>query len=168
VAAKLGVDEHIEWAGWPAYPEQLQHYDWADVFAFTSLRDTSGTGILEALAAGAPIVGLDHQGVADIMTSECALRVPATNPVKSSAGFAAAISRLAGDVNLLARLSAGALARARWYQWDCQWEAFREIYRESQAQRADSMAASPRIAIGWAPRSSESDLSPVVGVQSAC
>jgi glycosyltransferase involved in cell wall biosynthesis len=168
LATRLGVAEHIEWSGWPEYPEQLPHYNWADVFAFTSLRDTSGTGLLEALAAGVPVVGLDHQGVADIMTSECALRVPATNPVESSAGFATAISRLAGDSDLLARLSAGALARARWYQWDRQWDAFREIYRESRLQGAALVTASPRLATSWASRNSEPDLPPVVGAQSAC
>lgn len=155
LAERLGVAQHLEWCGWPEYPAQLPHYDWADAFAFTSLRDTSGTGLLEALAAGAPIVGLDHQGAADIMTSECALRIPATNPAESSAGFAAAISRLAGDGDLHARLSAGALARARWYEWDRQWDAFREAYRESRLQSAASVA-SPRAS--WVARHCEPEL----------
>jgi glycosyltransferase involved in cell wall biosynthesis len=156
LAAHLGVDAHIEWVGWPEYSEQLRHYDWADVFAFTSLRDTSGTGLLEALAAGAPIIGLDHQGAADVMTSECALRVPATYPEESAAGFATAISRLAGDVDLLSRLSAGALARARWYQWDRQWEVVREVYREARLQSAAPMAASSGRATSWASHDDES------------
>jgi glycosyltransferase involved in cell wall biosynthesis len=168
LAIRLGINEKIEWAGWPEYPEQLPHYDWADVFAFTSLRDTSGTGLLEALAAGAPIVGLDHQGVADVMTSECALRVPVTHPAETASAFATAITRLAGDVGLLARLSAGALARARWYQWDRQWEAFREVYREARLPSAAPTAASARVAIGRASRDVESVLPPTVGTQSAC
>src|SRR5690606_34483298 len=81
LAEKLGVAQQIDWVGWPDHIEaQLPHYRWADVFAFTSLRDTSGTGLLEALAAGAPLVGLDHQGVADVMTPRCALPIDAASP----------------------------------------------------------------------------------------
>jgi glycosyltransferase involved in cell wall biosynthesis len=167
LAARLGVDKHIEWVGWPEYPEQLLHYEWADVFAFTSLRDTSGTGLLEALAAGAPIIGLDHQGVADIMTSECALRVPATNAEAAVSGFASAIARLADDANLLGRLSSGALARARWYQWDRQWEAFSEIYREARVQ-PDASVEQIRQALGWASRDVEIALPSAVGASSTC
>jgi glycosyltransferase involved in cell wall biosynthesis len=129
LAERLGIDGNIEWAGWPSYREQLPHYDWADVFAFTSLRDTSGTGLLEALAAGAPIIGVDHQGAADIMTDECAVRVPATSPAAVVAGFRSAIERLEADASELARLSQGALERAREFHWDRQWDVMREVYR---------------------------------------
>jgi glycosyltransferase involved in cell wall biosynthesis len=133
LAERLGIDGNIEWAGWPGYREQLPHYDWADVFAFTSLRDTSGTGLLEALAAGAPIVGIDHQGVADVMSDNCAMRVPATSAAAATAGFRDAIARLAGDPHELARLSRGALLRAADYQWDRQWDVMREIYNQALA-----------------------------------
>ena len=140
LAERLGIDGNIEWAGWPEYDEQLIHYDWADVFAFTSLRDTSGTGLLEALAAGAPIIGINHQGVADIMSDDFAVRIPATSPSVVAAGFRDAIARLAGDNRELARLSGGALARAAHYQWDRQWETMREIYFEALAA---AMVAAP-------------------------
>ena len=41
--------------------EALRHYAWADVFVFTSLRDTTGNVVLEC-GAGLPVVCLDHQG----------------------------------------------------------------------------------------------------------
>ncbi len=131
LAERLGIAGNIEWVGWPAYDGQLPHYDWADVFAFTSLRDTSGTGLLEALAAGAPIIGLDHQGAADVMTDDCAVRVPATDATAAITGFRDAVLRLAGDGEALARLSAGAIARAAEFHWDRQWDAMREVYREA-------------------------------------
>jgi glycosyltransferase involved in cell wall biosynthesis len=133
LAERLGVADNIEWAGWPDYAGQLPHYDWADVFAFTSMRDTSGTGLLEALAAGLPIVGLDHQGAADIMTEECAMRVPATSSEAAVQGLRDAVLRLSSDASLLSRLSAGAIQRADYYHWDRQWEVMREVYREALA-----------------------------------
>jgi glycosyltransferase involved in cell wall biosynthesis len=129
LAERLGVASRISWVGWSSdYRLQLPHYDWADVFTFTSLRDTSGTGLLEALAAGAPIIGLDHQGAADVMTDECALRVPVTTPAEAIAGFRQVIARLAGDSQLLARLSRGAMERAALYDWRVQERTFLAIY----------------------------------------
>ena len=62
LARRRGVDQHIEWLGWMPHEQALQQYAWADIFAFTSLRDTTGTVIAEALAAGLPVICLDHQG----------------------------------------------------------------------------------------------------------
>jgi glycosyltransferase involved in cell wall biosynthesis len=117
LAQRLGVAAHIEWVGWPSYQESLAHYAWADAFAFTSLRDTSGTGLLESLAAGTPIIGVDHQGAHDIMTAACALPVAVANPSTTIAGFATAISQLASDPVMWQRLSRGARKRAEFYSW---------------------------------------------------
>ncbi|HYO23914.1 MAG TPA: glycosyltransferase family 4 protein [Lacipirellulaceae bacterium] len=136
LAHRLGVARHIEWAGWPDYAGQLPHYDWADVFAFTSLRDTSGTGLLEALAAGAPIIGLDHQGAADIMSADCAIPISAKSAAAAIAGFRDAVARLAADRQELSRLSDGALARARQFQWDRQAETINAVYERAMARCA--------------------------------
>ncbi len=143
LAKRLGVDQHIEWVGWPEYHGQLPHYDWADVFAFTSLRDTSGTGLLEALAAGAPIVGVDHQGAADIMSQDCAMGIPVTKPAATIAGFRDALVRLSRNADELARLSQHALRRARQFTWDRQWEALRPIYRRAAWTAAAADSAQP-------------------------
>jgi glycosyltransferase involved in cell wall biosynthesis len=131
LARKLGVAPRVEWVGWPVYGGQLPHYDWADVFAFTSLRDTSGTGLLEALAAGAPIIGVDHQGAADIMTEHCAIRVPVTTPVATIAGFRAAVLQLSSDGALLEQLSHGALQRAADFHWEKHWQFMRRVYQQA-------------------------------------
>jgi len=117
LAAKLGIAGRIEWISWPRYEQTLPYYSWADVFAFTSLRDTSGTGLLESLAAGCPIVGLNHQGAKDIMTSECAIQVSATNLESSVSGFREGIVRMATDSEAWLRLSHGASTRAKSFVW---------------------------------------------------
>jgi glycosyltransferase involved in cell wall biosynthesis len=145
LADELGVAANIEWVGWPAYDGQLPFYEWADLFAFTSLRDTSGTGLLEALAAGAPIVGLDHQGAADVMTPRCALPVDAATPQTAFEGFRDAISKLAADRELLASLSAGAIQRARDFAWERQWSVMKQVYAEAERRSASPYAIAPAI-----------------------
>jgi glycosyltransferase involved in cell wall biosynthesis len=145
LARKIGIAHRVEWVGWPEYSGQLPHYDWADAFAFTSLRDTSGTGLLEALAAGAPIIGVNHQGAADVMTDECAIRVPVSAPAATIAGFRDAVLRLSTDNDCLQRLRLGALARAADFHWETHWKFMRCVYH--QALDAPAKAARPANAV---------------------
>jgi len=118
IADRFKVAEHIQWIGWPSYSEGLRQYSWADAFAFTSLRDTSGTGLLESLAAGTPIIGVDHQGARDIMTPQCCIPVSVDAPGITVEGFRSAIIRMARDPEFWRRLSEGAVHRASLFSWD--------------------------------------------------
>lgn len=145
LAQRLGVADRFDWVGWRDYPATLHHYQWADVFAFTSLRDTSGTGLIESLAAGAPIVGVDHQGAADIMTDDCAIRVPVTTIRQTVAAFSRGLERLATDADLLQRLSRGAQRRAADFCWQRRGETLLNVYAKAIARRpAGAMGAGAR------------------------
>lgn len=140
-AEKLGIADRIEWVGWPDYEQTLPHYRWADAFAFTSMRDTSGTGLLEALAAGTPIVAVDHQGAADILSSRCGLPVPVGRPRDTITGFSTALTTLARDPELWKRLSEGARAEATNHLWECQSETLLDWYGEAMRRAADTASA---------------------------
>ena len=129
LAQRLGIAENIEWIPWPSYRETLPYYGWADAFAFTSLRDTSGTGLLESLAAGCPIIGMNHQGAFDIMTDQCAIRIRPTEWPATVDGFRDGIESLARDARKHLCLSHGALERAREFEWRTRASCFPSIYQ---------------------------------------
>lgn len=128
LASRLGVADNITWFTKPPYRESLHHYEWADVFAFTSLRDTSGTGLLESLAAGVPIIGLDHQGAADMITEQSGIRIPVVTPKQTILAISEALSELALDRERLHRLSKGAIQRAYAYSWAAREPLVRKCY----------------------------------------
>jgi glycosyltransferase involved in cell wall biosynthesis len=130
LARACGVDRHITWLGWLPFDEALRQNAWADVLAFTSLRDTSGNVVLEALSAGVPVVCLDHQGAADMITDACGIKIPVTRPRQVTRELAQAITVLAQDHELRRRLSAGALRRAADYLWSARVEQVAAVYRE--------------------------------------
>jgi glycosyltransferase involved in cell wall biosynthesis len=142
LAQRLGVGDRLQWLGHLPHAEALALFQWADVLAFTSLRDTSGNVVLEALAAGVPVVCLDHQGVRDMVTSECGIRVPVEFPRATIASLADALTSLATQPELRERLSAGALERAAYYNWDRQGERMARVYAEA-LQRSGKLAAQP-------------------------
>lgn len=128
LAQRLGIEDRITWEPMLDCGTRDQHYQWADVFVFTSLRDTSGTGLLESLAAGVPIVGVDHQGARDVMDETCAVPIAVESPSQVIFAMRDALVRLSEDSELLKRLSAGALQRAHQYDWQRLNEEMTETY----------------------------------------
>jgi glycosyltransferase involved in cell wall biosynthesis len=129
-AQRLGIDDRITWLGWVSHDLMEEQFSSADLFLFTSLRDTTGSVLLEALAAGTPVVAPDHQGAADVVTDSCGIKVPVTSTDEIVEGYRGAIARLAGDRALLAELSRGAVERAGYYSWERQGERMRDIYAQ--------------------------------------
>ncbi len=141
MSRRLGVAGRLRWLGWVPFEEAQQAYHEADALVFTSLRDTSGNVVLEALARGLPVVCLDHQGVRDIVTEDCGIKVPPTDPPSVIRGLRDAIVTLASDAELRRRLGAGARERAREYLWDHQGERMWSIYRRVLGQETPEAAA---------------------------
>jgi O-antigen/teichoic acid export membrane protein/glycosyltransferase involved in cell wall biosynthesis len=129
LARTHGVNDHISWLGWVPHREALSQFAWADVFVFTSLRDTTGTVLPEALAAGLPIVCLDHQGAADVVDDSCGIKVAVTRPKKVIADLSRAIERLSREPETRKALARGASRRAKHYLWPEQGKRMAEVYR---------------------------------------
>jgi glycosyltransferase involved in cell wall biosynthesis len=117
MARKLGVEAHCTWLGWLSHEEALKQYKWADLFVFTSLRDTSGTVVLEALSHGVPVICLNHQGAGDMVTPECGIKIPPTEPAEVISALKDAIVTLSQNKSSLSDLSRGALRQAEKYLW---------------------------------------------------
>jgi glycosyltransferase involved in cell wall biosynthesis len=124
LARAWGVDHRCQWMPWLSHEEALSQYSWADVLVFSSLRDAVGTVVLEALSQGLPVICLDHQGVADIVTEDCGIKIPVDSPSKAVKGLQDAIIYLASHREKLDELAEGALARAKGYLWS---EKIRQI-----------------------------------------
>jgi glycosyltransferase involved in cell wall biosynthesis len=82
----------------------------SDVFVLSSRSEGFPISILEAMAAGLPVVATDVGGIAEaVVDGETGLLVPPGNPE----ALAAALERLVDDVELRRRLGAAARAWAR-------------------------------------------------------
>jgi glycosyltransferase involved in cell wall biosynthesis len=104
-------------AGRVPFTEISRVYEEADLFLFTSLRDSLGSQLYEATAFGVPIVGLDHQGVADLLPDEVALKVPIRDPAETAASLARAIEVLARDATKRRKMSEAAISFAERNTW---------------------------------------------------
>jgi glycosyltransferase involved in cell wall biosynthesis len=128
LAERKGVSNRIQWLGQVPHADVLRHFHWADVFVFTSLRDATGTVVLEALAAAKPVICLDHQGAGAIVTNECGIKIPVTNRKSVQLALSEAIMRLHSDRRLCKQLAAGAYKRAAEYVWSSQAARIADAY----------------------------------------
>ncbi len=114
LAADLGVAERVRFAGGLDRDQVAQLLQGADVNLNPSLVDNMPNSVLEALAAGVPVVSTKVGRVPIIVEHErTALLVPAQDP----AAMAEALLRLLDDAALWARLADNGLAEARRYTW---------------------------------------------------
>jgi len=97
---------HVECVGAVPRPQVLRHYAWADVFLLPSLCEGSAMVCYEALACGLPVIATHNTGtiVRDGVEGYVV-------PLRDADAIAERIERLAGDRELLARLSAAARER---------------------------------------------------------
>lgn len=120
VAERLGIADRVVWLPRLSMNEVYDEYRGSDLFVFTSMRETVPTVIIEALAAGLPIVYLDHQGVGEMVPEQCGVGVPVHTPRQVAADLAGAIADLANDPAERREMGDAALIHAEKYLWDRQ------------------------------------------------
>ena len=131
LAQQLHLGSSVQWLGQLPKDKIEETLAGHDIFLFTSLRDTSGNVLLEAMGAGLPSIALRHQGAAEIATDTTSLRiVPTTFPATATA-LAQAILQLSRDAALRSRLGGAAKQRViEHYTWPQQAAMMDRFYRE--------------------------------------
>ncbi|MFN0088687.1 MAG: glycosyltransferase family 4 protein, partial [Acidimicrobiales bacterium] len=114
-AAALGIAGRVTWVTEMPRAALRAWYAEHDVLLFTGLRDSGGMVVLEAMAAGVPVVCLDLGGPARIVDSGSGIVVATAGCDEAAVidGLATALATLAGSADLRHRLGLGAAARAR-------------------------------------------------------
>lgn len=114
IAADLRVNDCLRWAGFVPESELLALYQRAQVYLHTGQRETFGLSVLEAAAAGCPVVAVDEGGPRDILEAG---RLGVLAPADPEA-LARAVTDLLGDparARQLGDLAATAVkSRYRW------------------------------------------------------
>lgn len=129
-AERLGLQDIVRFAGRLPFPEAVAAMNHADLFCFTSLRDTSGNVVLEAMAAGVPVLCFGHQGTEDMVDATCGVRLPVVSPKRAIEDWRQALIELAENAEKLLAMSWAAPVRAREFLWSRNGDVVNEAYLE--------------------------------------
>jgi glycosyltransferase involved in cell wall biosynthesis/2-polyprenyl-3-methyl-5-hydroxy-6-metoxy-1,4-benzoquinol methylase len=112
----------------------------ADAFVFTSVRDTIGVQVLEAMAFGLPVVCLDHQGVRTLVPEDGGIKVPVTDVEGTVQALRAAILELANDPERCREMGRANYTFARSFTWERHAEGLLAAFEEAAARSGGSRA----------------------------
>ena len=93
---KRRLGHRVFWKGTRlSYQELRRAYGQHDAMLFTSLRDSFGSQLLEAMAMGLPIITLDLHGAHDHVPDAASIKVPVGKPEQTINNLAVAIQEFA-------------------------------------------------------------------------
>ncbi|AWB08199.1 glycosyltransferase family 4 protein (plasmid) [Azospirillum humicireducens] len=124
-AARLGLSERVAFRGWLGRDELPAAYRAADAFVFPSRDEGMPNVVLEAMAAGLPVVATRIAGNRDLVVEEeTGLMLDADD----TPALAAALARLAEDPALRRRLGEGGRRRVvEHFSWRAVAAAYRDL-----------------------------------------
>jgi glycosyltransferase involved in cell wall biosynthesis len=142
---RLGIAEWVRWPGWVDQEDLAGFYQLADGLLLPSLFESCGLPVLEAMAAGCPVVTADRYGTKELAEGAAILVDP-----ESVQSIAAGIRQVLDDRGRRPDLIAAGKQRSAGFQWHrCARETLRvleEVQRKPVSRRAPvpRPAAAPR------------------------
>ncbi|MFH1189236.1 MAG: alpha/beta fold hydrolase [Candidatus Omnitrophota bacterium] len=134
---EAGLEDRLHLAGVLHYQQLVDAYFAMDLFAFASLSETQGIVLIEAMAAGIPVVALDAPGARDVVEDRKNGRL--LNEMDQQSYSEALLSVLHSSPEESKIMKQAARATAQKYTIDISAKHMLEIYEEARSRKAISV-----------------------------
>jgi glycosyltransferase involved in cell wall biosynthesis len=124
-ATKLGVAPRVQWMGAVSEADLHQWYRTAGVFVFPSTYEGFGLPVLEAMAAGVPVICSNATSLPEVAGEAALLFEP-----HDATALAAHLQTVLADQPLHARLIQAGYAQSQKFTWENTARATLKIYRQ--------------------------------------
>jgi len=131
LAKALGVEKHITFTGALPRRDVINAYASADAFVLPSLFEPFGIVLLEAMAAGLPVIASRVGGIAEVVSDGKTGLLVQTGDSQSLAN---AVASLISDADLRRRLGAAGRVQAAGYSWDGIVPQILDVYHDAMAE----------------------------------
>lgn len=131
------LQQRVLWKGSRLTFQELRTaYAGHDAMLFTSLRDSFGSQLLEAMAMGLPLITLDLHGAHDFVPATASIKVSVTTPEETVRNLANAIETYASYSSAKKnQMSQHAWSFAKTLTWSSRAELVEKLYEEILSRR---------------------------------
>jgi len=127
---QAGLSEKVQFLGPVPYADMPALFRRSDAFLFTSIRDSLGSVVLEAMAHALPILTMAHQGVGALVPAEAGIKVRVKTPAQVIDELAQAMRKVAECAEWRLQMGTAALERVRVEAWPRRVERLAGLYEE--------------------------------------
>lgn len=121
----------VKFLGAVPYEKMKTIYEEADVFAFPSLRETTGTVILEAMAQGVPVICFDQGGASSIITKETGFLISGGSQEEYLRNFSQAMKQCISNPKMVFEKGQYCIERVeKYYTWEQKVCEMENVYRD--------------------------------------
>lgn len=138
--ATYNLADRVTWVGNVSYEQVKDYYRKANVFLFTSLRDTGPAQLMEAMAYSLPVVTLDLHGQAELVSSSTGIRVPVTEPEMVATDLAKAIEWMYHNEAKRTSMGLNAFRFAQQQNWETKVNHIVQTYYKSMTNQGLGLA----------------------------
>lgn len=114
----------------------------ADIFAFPSITETFGQVVLEAMASGLPVVGLDAEGVKDLVSPHktgLLLNTNGLNKEEQATQYRHLLQQLITKKDMRYSMSKEAMVEAKRYTWFEAMDCMVQVYHDAIGCSAEEL-----------------------------
>ncbi len=127
---RLRLRDRVELLGQVPFAQMQDLFSQSDAFLFTSLRDSMGSVVLEAMSAGLPVICLDHQGVAVAVNNDNGFKIPVMTPTQVIQDLAKTLEELIQNPALLDPKRKALLSATAANTWPARAQRMIQLYNE--------------------------------------
>ena len=141
LAERTELGSMVKFLGFMSQPQCAQHLQQADVFVLPSLFECGGAVVLEAMAAGLPVIATAWGGPLDYLDESCGILVEPASREALISGFADGIVKLAKSAALRESMGQAGYARARGeFDWERKIDQILDLYASVARTPEDRLA----------------------------
>ncbi len=123
------LEDKVTFTGRISFSDIAQEYENADVFIMPSIREATGTVLLEAMSKGLPIITINRFGGSVLLDDSCAYLYDGNTAEDYKAGLKQAILGAAYDIEKRRKCSVMLTDRAKQHLWQNKLEFYNSIYK---------------------------------------
>lgn len=128
-AEKNGLADKVHFHGKVSYEKMQDCYKAADIYVLPSLRETTGTAVIEAMANKLPVIALNQNGVKHLVEQDAGILVNIQSKEQVLKDFADALKKLIENSELRIRLGENGYQKIReQYTWSRRVDRMTEVY----------------------------------------